>query len=61
VDKKDGKAQESMDATLVYNELTKELKKHINYKQDTALTPQKKVAYDITFCLQQLGYDKDAK
>ena len=48
-----------MNATEVYNQLTIELAQNPNYIQPTNMLPQQKVAYDITFCLQQFGYGKD--
>jgi hypothetical protein len=43
VDKKDGTAQELMDATNVYNQLATALSKNPNYKQPVAMLPQQKV------------------
>lgn len=61
VDKKDGTPLELMNATKVYTALTAELSKNKNYIQLSGMLPQQKIAYDISFALQQLGYDKDAE
>ncbi|MFA7298364.1 MAG: hypothetical protein WC010_01840 [Candidatus Absconditabacterales bacterium] len=61
IDKKDGSAQEFFDATMIYNQLHTAISNIPNYKQPSAATPQQKVGYDVAFCLQQLGYDKDAE
>lgn len=59
VDKRDGGPQVLMDATKVYNDLGSTLK-NIPWYNGANLSPEKKVVYDIIFCLEQLGYHRDS-